>query len=126
MRSLLLSIVISLLAVAAPAQKSIAFTWTPGNNPGWVSCSTGTYCLTGYTFYEMTSGIPVAVAAVPETNTSLSLSILPSIGIHVYHLVQNGLDGTGSSARENWRVNRVKVRQQWDAGCFCSQRTSRI
>lgn len=95
------------LAPACLAQKTLQLTFTPAVNPGWVACAAGTYCLTGYTLYEMTSGAPVAVAAVPETNTSLSLLPLPSIGVHVYHLVQDGLDGTGSAVQSTGSPNIV-------------------
>jgi hypothetical protein len=85
---LLLGII--LIAPACLAQKSLHFSWTPGSNPGWTECTSGPYCLTGYTLYETTNGTPVVVASIAQTDASVSISPLPSKGSHTYELVQNG------------------------------------
>lgn len=84
-----------LLLVAAPAfaQKGVKFSWTPGANPGWTVCASGNYCLTGYTLYETTSGALVAIASIPQADSSYVLSPLPSAGTHTYELAQDGISG---------------------------------
>ena len=80
-------------------QKTILFSWTPGSNPGWTACSSGNWCLTGFTLYEITTGIPVAVAQIPQTSTTYTMSPIPSNGSHSYELVQTGTNGNGSAVQ---------------------------
>ena len=98
MRGLLLS-GIMLGAIPTQAQKSILFTWIPGVNQGWTPCSSGHYCLTGFTLYEISTGTPVAVAQIPQTATTYTMSPLPSKGSHSYELVQTGTNGTGAAVQ---------------------------
>jgi hypothetical protein len=90
---------ILLFSPVSLAQKAIQFTWDPGANPGWTSCTSGTHCLTGYTFYETTTGTPVVLASVPQNTTSYTLSTLPSKGFHTYTVAQNGLNGSGATVQ---------------------------
>jgi hypothetical protein len=84
------------LSLPAFAQHGVTFTWAAGMTPGWTSCTTGSYCLNGFAFYETTSGSPVQLAAVPQTTTSFFLTPLPSKGTHIYTVVQNGLGPSGA------------------------------
>lgn len=59
-------------------------------------CSTGNYCLTGFTLYEITTGIPVVIVQIPQTTTTYKMTPLPSKGSHSYEVVQNGLNGAGT------------------------------
>ena len=79
-----------LLSPVALAQKAIQFQWSAGPSPGWTTCTSGSYCLTGYSLYETTSGSPVLMAVVPQTATSY-VAPLPSVGYHLYQVTQNGL-----------------------------------
>ena len=85
-----------LLGRTALAQRSIAFSWNQGTNPGWTACPAGRYCLTGYTFYETTSGIPVALATVSQSSPFFTMIPLPSRGLHIYSVAQNGINGSGA------------------------------
>jgi hypothetical protein len=97
-RLLLLSML--LLSASASAQKVVTLSWTPGSNPGWTeTCTTNSYCLTGYTLYEMTSGAPVAVASIGQNSTTVSITPPPPVGVHVYTVVQNGLNSAGAAVQ---------------------------
>lgn len=76
-------------------QASVGFTWNQGASPGWATCPSSSQCLSGYTFYEITTGTPVPLASIPQTGTSFSISPPPSIGSHTYQVAQDGIDSTG-------------------------------
>src|ERR1700689_1566614 len=101
MRRLLLLIALALTSSAALAQRSVQFTWAPGSNPGWTPCTSGTYCLTGFTLYEITTGTPVLMAHTLQTTTTYTLTPLPSKGSHSYELVQDGIDGAGAAVQSS-------------------------
>jgi hypothetical protein len=94
-------VIIALLAVSqvSLAQKSITFSWQPGISQGWQPCTSGNYCLTGFTLSEITTGIPVTIANIPQTTLTYNMSPLPSRGSHSYQLAQNGIDGTGTAVQ---------------------------
>jgi hypothetical protein len=102
-----------LLGRTALAQRSMAFSWSPGQNPGWTACLFGPHCLTGYTFYETTSGTPFTIATITQDKTSYTMMPIPSVGTHIYSVVQNGTDGNSKPTQSTtnpgivincWRV----------------------
>jgi hypothetical protein len=111
---------ILLSATACEAQKTVHMTWTQVVSPGWTACASGNYCLTGYTLYEGTS----ALASIPQSSTSYSFPI-PSVGSHVFTLIQNGIDGSGATVQSSgnpgfvvncWKTiwgRNCKVGKQW-------------
>lgn len=109
---MLIAILVALLTPAAQAQKSIHVAWTAGLSPGWADCSTGDGCLTGYTVYETTSGVPVQIASLPQATPSYDLPS-PSVGVHTYAVAQNGINGKGvavqSTANPGWVVSCWKT-----------------
>jgi hypothetical protein len=91
---------LALALAVTPGERYIQFNWTQGVNPGWTSCTTGKFCLTGYTLYETTSGTPVALVTVNQHHTSYNIGI-PAPGQHTYQLVQNGLNGSGQAVQSS-------------------------
>jgi hypothetical protein len=92
-------VLVLVLSGPAFAQKKLEFKWTPTPSPGWTVCSTGTYCLTGFTVYETTTGTPVPVVSAPQTSTTAILSTLPPSGYHSYEVAQNGLNSVGAPVK---------------------------
>lgn len=89
-------LLLCLSAQAGMAQKHVQFTWKAGANPGWNDCTTGAWCLAGYSFYEMTSGNSVLLGSAPQASPTYSIVPMPSVGTHVYRVTQTGTDENGA------------------------------
>src|ERR1700722_15399059 len=77
-------------------QHGVNFSWQPGPSPGWAVCPSTSNCLSGFTFYEITTGTPVSLAVVPQTTTNFDITPPPTIGSHTYQVVQDAIDSTGA------------------------------
>lgn len=87
-----------LVSAAAMAQSSVAFKWFPRSTPGYTSCTSGSYCLTGFTLVDSwTLGSTSVVGTYPQSSTGTTVSPMPAVGTHVFTLAQNYTDGQGSA-----------------------------
>lgn len=109
-----------LLTVPVFAQNlhSVAFTWS-SNATGYTNCTTGTYCLVGFTLYDVTSGTPEVVGIFPESSTGYTMPYLPSVGTHIYELAQNSLDGQGNPQQTTGNPGIV-------VNCWKTSKTTRV
>lgn len=94
------------------AIKAIQVPIVPAESPGWNDCASGSYCLTGFTLYETTSGSPTPVAVLPQVATTYVMGY-PSAGSHTYEVVQDATNGVGSpiqsTGNHGFVLNCVKV-----------------
>ena len=81
---------------AATAQTKVVFTWN--NTATACSATVTTSCGKTQTLTDVTSLTPsIITTAILATDTTYTLTPLPTPGVHNYLLVVNGVDGVGNA-----------------------------